>query len=250
MHTAKLKLLIVDDEAPAGKKIARQLSNHSQVEIIGEARDGVEALQLIDEKKPDVVLLDIQMPGMTGFDVVRLMQAPRPQVIFVTAYDEYATRAFEVAAIDYLLKPVSDARLIQSLDRVRESASDSAPDASAVLDVLEQPSYAKRLAVRHLKRVRLVQTSDINYITSEHRVVYVYDRLGNKHWTNETLDQLSRRLDPQQFCRVHRSSIVNLSASFEIEPWDDGRLKLHFPDDTILTVAREPAIALRKVLGF
>ena len=164
MYTARLKLLIVDDEAPARKKLARQLSRHARVEVVGEASDGMEALQLIDEKKPDVVMLDIQMPGMSGFDVVRLLGEPCPKVIFVTAYDEYATRAFDVAAIDYLLKPVSDARLDQALTRIKGSQ----PDLSTVLDVLEQPEYAKRLAVRHLKRVRLIQVSQISYITSEH----------------------------------------------------------------------------------
>ena len=246
VFTAKLKLLIVDDEAPARKKLARQLLQHPSVQVIGEARDGVEALTLVDELKPDVVMLDIQMPGMTGFDVIRLMDRPQPKVIFVTAYDEYATRAFDVAAIDYLLKPVSDARLNLAIKRIREAD----PDAATVLDVLEHPGYAKRLAVRHLKRVKLVQVLDINYITSEHRVVYVFDKSGNKHWTNETLDQLSRRLDPEQFFRIHRSSIINLAASFEMEPWEDGRLKVHFDDDTMLMVAREPAIELRKLLGF
>ena len=119
-----------------------------------------------------------------------------------------------------------------------------------MLDVLEQPEYAKRLAVRHLKRVKLIQVSQISYITSEHRVVYVFDQTGSKHWTHETLVQLEKRLNPEQFFRIHRSSIINLSASFEIEPWQDGRLKIHFPDKKTLIVAREPAAALRKGLGF
>jgi DNA-binding LytR/AlgR family response regulator len=247
----KLKLLIVDDEEPARKKLNRQLSDINQVEIIGEARDGPEALRLIEEKQPDVVMLDIQMPGMSGFDVVRLMQEPHPQVIFVTAYDEHAIRAFEVAAVDYLLKPVSNSRLLQALDKVKfDKVKTSRHKATEILDVLEPAEFAQRLAVRHLKRVKLVQVSDICYVTSEHRVVYVVDKSGEKNWTNETLDQLMRRLDPEQFFRIHRSSIINLSASFEIEPWEDGRLKIHFPDGSELIAAREPALALRKLLSF
>jgi DNA-binding LytR/AlgR family response regulator len=243
---SKLKLLIVDDEEPARKKLTRQLIGNTQVEIIGEARDGPEALRLIEEKNPDVVMLDIQMPGMSGFDVVRLMQEPHPQVIFVTAYDEHAIKAFEVAAADYLLKPVSDSRLLKALDKVKASRH----KATEILDVLEPAEFAQRLAVRHLKRVKLVQVSDICYVTSEHRVVYVVDKSGEKNWTNETLDQLMRRLDPEQFFRIHRSSIINLSASFEIEPWEDGRLKIHFPDGSELIAAREPALTLRKLLSF
>jgi two-component system LytT family response regulator len=248
---SKLKLLIVDDEEPARKKLNRQLTGNSQVEIIGEARDGPEALRLIEEQKPDVVMLDIQMPGMNGFDVVRLMQEPHPQVIFVTAYDEHAIKAFEVAAADYLLKPVSDSRLLQALDKVKlDMANQVKHKATEILDVLEPVEFAQRLAVRRLNRVKLIQVSDICYVTSEHRVVYVVDNSGEKNWTNETLDQLMRRLDPDQFFRIHRSSIINLSVSFEIEPWEDGRLKILFPDGVELVAAREPALALRKALGF
>ena len=242
----RYRVLIVDDEAPARRKLARQLSRFDGVELVGEAEDGIRALQLIEEKKPELVMLDIQMPGMTGFDVVRLMQAPRPKVIFVTAYDEYAVRAFEVAAMDYLLKPVSDDRLKEAFTRVQQIPADP----TAILDVLEQPTYTKRLAVRHLKRVKLINVEDIGYITSELRVVYIYDQTGSKHWTHETLDQLQKRLDPEHFFRIHRSSIINLSATFEIEPWEDGRLKIHFPDETVLTAARTPAGLLRKILNF
>jgi two-component system, LytTR family, response regulator len=243
---SKLRLLIVDDEQPARKKLTRQLAGNDLVEIIGEAKDGAEALHLIEDKRPDVVMLDIQMPGMSGFDVVRLMREPHPKIIFVTAYDEYAIKAFEVAAVDYLLKPVSNMRLHQAFDKVKVARQ----KAAEILDVLEQPEYTQRLAVRHLNRIKLVQVSDVSYVTSEHRVVYVVDKSGEKHWTNETLDQLMRRLDPQQFFRIHRSSIINLSAPFEIEGWEDGRLKIHFPDNSELMAAREPALALRKLLDF
>ena len=242
----KLKVLIVDDEAPARRKRVRQFSEIENAEIVGEAKDGAEALEMIATKAPDLVMLDIQMPGMTGFDVIRLLEEPRPGIIFVTAYDEYAIKAFEVAATDYLLNPVSNQRLNQAIEKV--TSNPSHPD--EVLDVLEQPTYAKRLAARHLKRIKLVQVTDINYITSEHRMVYIVDKNGNRFWTNETLDQLTRRLDPDQFFRIHRSSILNLASQFEIEPWDDGRLKVHFADDTFLTVAREPATALKKLLEF
>ncbi len=242
----KQKVLVVDDETPARRKLIRQLSLVDTVECVGEAADGLQALQLIDELNPDLVLLDIQMPGMTGFDVVRLLETPKPHIIFVTAFDEYAVRAFEVAAIDYLLKPVSNERLQTALRK----AAKLRVDPSSLFDVLDHPDYAKRLAVKFLKRVRLVNVEDVAYITSENRVVYVVDRTGNRHWTNETLDQLVRRLNPEVFFRIHRSSIINLAADFEIEPWQDGRLKIHFQDDHSLIVAREPATELRALLQF
>ncbi|MBT4522203.1 MAG: response regulator transcription factor [Halieaceae bacterium] len=243
---SKLRVLIVDDEAPARRKLRRQLSEIANIEVIGEAKDGQQALSEIEQKRPDLILLDIQMPGMTGFDVLRLLEPPPPDVIFVTAFDKYAIKAFEVSATDYLLKPVSDERLSEAVGR----ASAKVGKTTQLLDALEPQGVATRIAVRYLKRVKLLAVTDISYITSEHRVVYVVDRRGQKHWTNESLDQLMKRLDPNMFFRIHRSSILNLSAPFEIEPWEDGRLKIHLPDQTTLTVARDPATTLRQKLNF
>jgi DNA-binding LytR/AlgR family response regulator len=200
----------------------------------------------IEEKKLDLVMLDIQMPGMTGYDVLRLLRPPEPEIIFVTVFDEYAIKAFEVSATDYLLKPVSDERLLEAITK----ASSRAGKTAQILDALEPQVLASRIAVRYLNRVKLLAVDDISYITSEHRVVYIVDRKGDKHWTNETLDQLMKRLDPEMFFRIHRSSILNLSAPFEIEPWEDGRLKVHLPDQNTLTVARDPAATLRQLLHF
>jgi len=247
MANSPLKVLVIDDEAPARRKLLRYLSEDRRFLIAGEASNGPDAVEKIQALKPDLLLLDVQMPGMNGFDVLNMLEDPIPAVIFTTAYDKYAVDAFEVSAVDYLLKPISKQRLIEALDKTIAKPD---VDLRSMLAQLVQPEYLRQLPVRHLKRVRLLDVTRIAYITSEHRVVHIYDEDGNSFWTGETLEQLNRRLDPNQFFRIHRSSIINLSANFEIEPWDDGRLKIHFANDQSLTVARDPATRLRELLSF
>lgn len=244
-----MKTLIVDDERPARERLKRLLARDPRIKLLGEAADGETAIEHIETLRPELVFLDIQMPGMTGFDVLRLVQQSDqpPNVIFVTAHDEYAVKAFELAATDYLLKPYSGERLTQAIDRV----IDRPPlDSEAVLDRLRTDSYVARLPVRFMNRIRLVDVSRIAYITSEQRVNQVYTTDGERYWTPEALDQLARRLDPSQFFRIHRSSLINLNAEFEIEPWEDGRLKIRFESGALLTAARSPAQELRERFDF
>jgi two-component system LytT family response regulator len=244
-----VKTLVVDDERPARERLKRLLAKDPRIELLGEAADGETAIQQIETLQPELVFLDIQMPGMTGFDVLRLVQQTDlpPKVIFVTAHDEYAVKAFELAATDYLLKPYSEERLAQAIDRVIEQPPQ---DSEVILEQLQTDSYVARLPVRFMNRIRLLDVSRIAYITSEHRVNQVYTTDGERHWTPEALDQLARRLDPSQFFRIHRSSLINLSAEFEIEPWEDGRLKIRFESGALLTAARGPAQELRERFSF
>lgn len=239
----QVKALIVDDEAPARARLAQALEHETRVEVVGFAENGAQAVEAIESLHPDLVFLDVQMPELTGFDVLRLIdEHDRPAVVFVTAYDEYAVKAFDAAAVDYLLKPFSDQRLRQAIDRVL--ANVGAP--STIPDPVR---YVERLPVRFLKRVRLLDVGDITHLVSEHRVINVYTRAGERFWTPETLDSLERRLDPDRFFRIHRSSLLNLDASIEIEPFEDGRLRVHLPNDVALTVARGPAKKLKAQLG-
>jgi two-component system LytT family response regulator len=244
-----VKTLVVDDERPARERLKRLLAKDPRIELLGEAADGETAIEQIETLQPELVFLDIQMPGMTGFDVLRLVQQTDlpPKVIFVTAHDEYAVKAFELAATDYLLKPYSEERLAQAIDRVIEQPPQ---DSEIILEQLQTDSYVARLPVRFMNRIRLLDVSRIAYITSEHRVNQVYTTDGERHWTPEALDQLARRLDPSQFFRIHRSSLINLSAEFEIEPWEDGRLKIRFESGALLTAARGPAQELRERFSF
>ena len=246
---ARLATLIVDDERPARERLKRVLAGDSRVDVTGEADSGEAAIELIETQNPVLVFLDIQMPGMTGFDVLRLVNdGDRPPwVVFVTAHDEYAVQAFELAAADYLLKPYSEDRVTRAIDRVVAAQPGRAAD---VLRQLPAQPWPSRLPVRFMKRVRLVDVADIAYVTSEHRVNQVYTHAGDRFWTPEALDALAARLDPDRFFRIHRSSLINVDADFEIEPWEDGRLKLHFAGGATLTAAREPARQLRDRFGF
>lgn len=247
-----ISTLIVDDERAARKSLRRGLERDSRVDVVGEAEDGPSAVELIEEKRPQLVLLDIQMPVMSGFDVLRALEPECiPAVIFVTAYDEYAIAAFEVAAVDYLLKPFGEDRLREAIDKVVARIAGPWPSTiQELLGNLSNAEYVRQLPVHAQKRIRLLDVDSISHIVSEDRIVRIYDRERHKYWTNETLDQLQKRLDPEQFFRTHRSSLINLRSDFEIEPWKDGRLRLHLEGGTTLTVARERAKLLRERMGF
>lgn len=250
-----ISTLIIDDEAAARNRLRTLLFDMPGLKLVGEAENGVQALELIERLEPQLLLLDIQMPAMDGFDVLRQLPAQTmPAVIFVTAYDQYALQAFDVSAVDYLLKPYSEERLQQALDKVVKKIAVSQPskipeNMARLLENLPVAEFVRQLPVRVNKRVKLINVEDISRIVSEHRMINVYDRQSNRYWTNETLEQLQKRLDPERFFRVHRSGMINLMADFEIEPWDDGRLKIHFSDGEVITVAREPAKALKSILG-
>jgi two-component system LytT family response regulator len=220
--------------------------------VVGEAEDGPSAVALIEEKGPRLVLLDIQMPVMSGFDVLRALAPERlPAVIFVTAYDEYAIAAFEVSAVDYLLKPFSEVRLREAIDKVAARIEGPWPSTiQGLLENLPHEAYLRQLPVHAHKLILLLDVDSISHIVSEQRIIHVYDQEGHTYWTNETLDQLQERLDPEQFFRIHRSSLVNLKSDFQIEPWEDGRLRLHLKGGNSLTVARERAKLLRERIGF
>lgn len=247
-------VLIVDDEAPARKRIRHLVEKHPSLSLLGEATNGPEAVEKIEALRPDLVFMDVQMPAMDGFDVLRMLSSELssdalPDIVFVTAFNHYAVEAFEVAAIDYLLKPVSDERFAQAIERVAHSRESKMSRLDSLLDA-QPEQFVQQLPVRYLKRVKLLNVSDISHIVSEHRVVNVYSRSSERYWTSETLDCLQRRLDPSQFFRTHRSSILNLQGEFELELWEDGRLKVHLPNGEFLTVARDPAREIRSRLNF
>ncbi len=246
-----IRVLIVDDEAAARKKLLHYIESDKRFCVVGQAKNGQEAINKISELQPNLLLLDIQMPGMSGFDVLRLMDVGSPAIIFTTAYDEYAVKAFEVSAIDYLLKPISAQRLQKALDKVIHLFQVNWDEKiDSVLQKLKHKDYAKILAVRHLRRISLLNVEDISHIVSEHRLINVYNHEDERFWTNENLSQIESRLNPDYFMRIHRGAIINLSAKFEIEPWDSGRLKLHFKNDKELVVSRDHASNLQERLGF
>jgi two-component system LytT family response regulator len=255
-----LRLLIVDDEPPARERLRRMLAEIGTVKVIGEAGDGAQAVEMIEALSPDLVLLDIQMPGLDGFGVIEALEEP-PPIIFVTAYDEYAIRAFEVHALDYLLKPFSRERLKTALRRAQEGlaelrdpdASPSKTFAAQLAPLLEslaaQGHYLTRLAVRDRDCVRVLDAHEVDWIGVEGEQVIVH--MGERAFPiRRTLADLEARLDPAQFFRAHRAAIVNLDRVQKVIPWFKGSHKLQLTTGVEVDLSRARARALREILGW
>lgn len=245
-----MRTLIVDDEPPARERLRRLLSSIEGVELVGEAQDGLRAVEMIEREKPDLVLLDIQMPGLDGFEVVETLHDP-PPVIFVTAYDEYAIRAFEVNALDYLLKPFSRLRLEKAIRRAQQALGEERDLSEQLAPLLEslaaQGRYLTRLAVRDRERIRVLDVGEVDWIGVEGEQVTVH--AGNHAYPiRRTLAELEARLDPGHFFRAHRSVIVNLDRVQEIIPWFKGSHKLRLTTGAEVDLSRAQGRALRKIL--
>jgi DNA-binding LytR/AlgR family response regulator len=255
-----MRTLIVDDEPPARERLRRLLAGLEGVELIGEAEDGIQAVELIEQENPDLVLLDIQMPGLDGFGVIEALEDP-PPIIFVTAYDEYAIHAFEVNALDYLLKPFSRERLEKAVHRAQEAqveeqglgVSPAERFATRLDPLLEslaaQGRYLTRLAARDRDRIRVLDVDEVDWIGVEEEQVFVH--VGDDAYlVRRTLAELEARLDPTHFFRAHRSAIVNLDRVKEVIPWFKGSHKLRLTTGAEVDLSRVQARALRKVLGW
>ena len=259
-----MRIVVVDDEEPARNELCFQLKQIDEVDIIGEAADGIQALQLIKSLKPDLALLDIQMPGLTGFEVARelVKKKTESQVVFVTAYDHYAIEAFEINAIDYLLKPVEPLRLQHTLERVRNrQRSDSldntgpkpftAKDLERIGELMEKRhSRPDPIAVKLGGKLVLVQSEDIIFISLENETIKVLNRDLRGFSNHRTLDELQSNLDPSMFWRVHRSHIANIHKIKEIIPRLSRNYVLKMADQkhTQIPVSRTQTKRLREFL--
>jgi two-component system LytT family response regulator len=247
-----LCILIVDDEAPARERLRRLLAGLEDVQVIGEAGDGIEAVEMIEGQRPDLVLLDIQMPGLDGFGVLQALEEP-PAVIFVTAYDEYALRAFEVHALDYLLKPFSRERLENAICRAQEALAgeqDLAAQLGPLLETLAtEGRFLTRLAVHDRDRIRVLDADEVDWISIEDEQVLVH--VGDQVYAiRRTLTELEAQLDPHHFFRAHRSALVNLDRVQEIIPWFKGSHILRLTTGAEVELSRAQARALRKILDW
>ena len=245
-----MRVLVVDDETPARERLKRLLAEIEGVKVIGEAKDGVEAIEVIEQEQPDLVLLDIQMPGLDGFDVIEALEEP-PSIVFVTAYDEYAIRAFEVNALDYLLKPFGRERLEQAIRRAQEAQAEAGDFSEQLAPLLQHLAahgrYLTRLAVHDRNRICVLDVEEVDWIGIEEERVYVH--AGDKAYaTHRTLKELETHLDPTRFFRTHRSAIVNLDRVKEIIPWFKGSHKLRLTTGTEVELSRAQTRALRKLL--
>jgi two-component system, LytTR family, response regulator len=240
-----LRVLVVDDEAPARRKILRLLREEPNLELVGEADSGEAAVTAIKKQQPDLVFLDVQMPGLDGFGVIRALDAAKarlPRVIFITAHDRFALRAFEVHAFDYLLKPLSEQRFREALQRVRTQHEQSADGFSsrvqAMLEQLErEKSFPERILVEEDSRAIFVAVKEIDWVEADRN--YVLLHCGKKtHTLRSTLDALQNTLDPKLFVRINRGTLVRLDAIREMLPWFHGEYKVMLRDNTELRWSR------------
>jgi len=258
---ADLRAVVVDDEQLAREELCFQLEQAGGVAIVGQASDGVKALQMVGEIKPDVVFLDVQMPGLTGFEVARrllLVDAP-PNVVFVTAFDQYAIDAFSVNAVDYVLKPVDANRLEQTLERLRQRTAPqpaaqmplSPEDLERVIEAVQARQERRdQIAIRVGERFILVQAEEVVHcsLIDDSIVVATQGMSGQSNY--RTLDELQARLDPAVFWRVHRSHLVNITKIKEIVPWFSRNFMLKMKDakTTEIPVSRAQTKRLREYL--
>lgn len=242
----KIRTLIVDDEPLARERILHFLKKDSEFEVVGECGSGRDAVASIQTLRPDLVFLDVQMPRVDGFDVLRQIEPDRmPAVIFVTAYDQYAVKAFEVHAMDYLLKPFRRKRFEEALNRFKHEFSREQPDAGMIAkralalleDLNRERSYVNRLLVPKEGGSLFVQVKEVDWFQAEDN--YVRLHLGGKSYLiRESLKNLEDQLDPRQFLRIHRRAIVNLDRIQEVQPWFHRTCRIRLKDGTILPVSR------------
>ncbi len=250
---ASLRCLIVDDEPLARERLRDLLADECDVEIAAECPDGRKAVAAILKLEPDLVFLDVQMPGLDGFGVLEAL-APEsiPAVIFVTAYDQYALRAFDAQALDYLLKPFDRERFQRALGRARDQlrkrrSGSLEPRLLALLEQLAQRKpYLERLVIKASGRVYFLRTEEVDWIEAEGNYVRLCAH-KEVHLLRETMNHLESRLDPQRFLRIHRSTIVNIERIKELHPWFKGEHIVILRDGTRLTLGRAYRDRLKRI---
>ena len=255
---APLRAFLLDDEILAVKRLTRLLEETCRVEIVGSSTDPVEAIEQLSHLTIDVLFLDIEMPGATGFDVLGKLEGEQPLVVFTTAYNQYALRAFEVNSIDYLLKPIETQTLDRALNKLERIRGGTAPkpEIDALLAQLasalqtRQAEYPGRIASKLGDKVEFVELSRVTHIFAKDKLTYAATPLKN-YCLDETINDIEQRLDPKQFVRIHRSTIVNVDYVHELYTWFAGRMLLRLKDEkkTELTVARDRVKALKDRLS-
>jgi two-component system LytT family response regulator len=241
--TTKIRALIVDDEELARDRVASLLADQPDVEVVGTCADGASAVETIERERPDLVFLDVQMPGMDGFDVVENLDRDHvPAIVFVTAHDAHAIRAFEIHALDFLLKPFDQARFEKALERARTQLHDRASTIDSRLvslleELRDERKYPERLIVKSSGRVFFVRSEDIDWVEAAGNYVKIHTK-NEGHLLRESMKNMEAKLDPKTFVRIHRSAIVNIDRIKELEPWFHGEYVVILRDGTRLTASR------------
>jgi len=255
MKNPPIRALIADDEALARKLIRRMLKDDRDLEVIGECSDGKETVAMIRKESPDVVFLDVQMPEMDGFAVLESIGIERlPEIIFTTAYEQYAIRAFELHALDYLLKPFDHARFKDAIkyakERFRsERQNEGRMQISALLESIKnKPQYLDRLMIKAGGRITFLNTDEINWIEADDKYVHIHTGKISP-MVRQTLSAMETQLDPRKFRRIHRSAIVNVERIKELQPLFSGEHSILLEDGTKRTLSRIYKDKIVELLG-
>ena len=255
MKNLPIRALIVDDEALARKFIRRMLKDDRDFEIIGECSNGKEAVAIIKKQSPDAVFLDVQMPEMDGLAVLESIGIERlPEIIFTTAYEQYAVRAFELHALDYLLKPFDQPRFKDAIKYAKERFrsgrhNDGRTQISALLEnIKNKPQHLERLVIKSGGRITFLRTDEINWIEADDKYVHLHTSQA-RPMVRQTLSAMEEQLDPAKFRRIHRSAIVNIERIAELQPLFSGEYSILLQDGTKLTLSRNYKDKLFDLLG-
>ncbi|MBZ5724932.1 MAG: LytTR family DNA-binding domain-containing protein [Acidobacteriia bacterium] len=251
---------VVDDEPLAVKRLTRLLRETGRVNVAGSSTDPVDALAALSDHPVDVLFLDIQMPGMNGFEMLGMLE-PQPLVVFTTAYDAYALRAFEVNSIDYLLKPIEERHLARALDKIERLRAGAEPaEWKKALEQLRtalregggaaESGYPERIASRLGERTHILELAKISHFFAHDKLSYAATEAKN-YVVDHTITELEQKLSPRQFCRIHRATLLNLAWVREVDAWFGGRVLARLKDakGTELQVARDRVQELKKRLG-
>jgi two-component system LytT family response regulator len=256
-----MRAFLVDDESLALKRLQRMLAATGRVDIAGASTDPVEAVEAILKAKPDVLFLDIEMPGMTGFQMLSKLD-PQPLIVFTTAYDQYALEAFGVNSVDYLLKPIEAPQLTRALDKIERMRGgiEPRPEIQQLLDRItalaaaggaaSQTAYPDRIASRTGERVELVELARVTHFFAKDKLTYAATA-AKSYVVDHTIQELEQKFDPRKFVRIHRAILLNLDYVHELHTWFAGRMMVRLKDEkrTELTVSRDRVRALKERLG-
>jgi two-component system LytT family response regulator len=237
------RLLIVDDEPLARDRIREMVKDDPEVQVIAEARNGLEAIRSVSAYEPDIVFLDIQMPDMDGFEVLKnLTVEPLPFIIFVTAYDQYALRAFDVHALDYLMKPFDRERFARALRHAKDQMKrpvDEQRDGKimALLEEIKGSRYLERFSIKTGEKVLFVRSEEVDSIEAEGNYVRL-NVAGTSYMLRETINSVESKIDPRTFVRIHRSTIVNINRVKELQAWARGEYRVVLLNGTCYTLSR------------
>jgi two-component system, LytTR family, response regulator len=242
-----IRTLIIDDEPLAASIVQEFLSKYPQFEVVEMCQDGFQGLKAIQHHQPDLIFLDVQMPKITGFEMLELLDEP-PAVIFTTAFDQYALKAFDAKALDYLLKPFSQARFKQAIDRFLDSMGKAPESVRPESDLSQLAEKSNRLVVRVKNEIKIIPVHEVAYFEAEDDYVNIHTA-GGKYLKKMTMKTLEESLDPSKFARVHRSYIINLNGITGIEPYERDTFLVKLRAGERIPVSKTGYARLRQVLG-